>query len=45
MTNRYVHLAAQQLAAIQERASPMNRIEVRPMKVPKGRRTMMVGPP
>jgi site-specific recombinase XerD len=36
-TNRYVHLASDQLATIQERVSPMDRIQVRPMKVPKGR--------
>ena len=37
MTNRYVHLASDQLAAIQERVSPMDKIEVKPMRVPKGR--------
>ena len=37
MTDRYVHLASDQLAAIQERVSPMVRIEVRAMKAMKGR--------
>ena len=37
MTNRYVHLASDQLATIQERVSPMDKIDVRPMRVPKRR--------
>lgn len=37
MTNRYVHLASDQLAAIQERVSPMDKLDVKPMRVPKGR--------
>ena len=37
MTNRYVHLAADPMAAIQERISPMDKIDVRPMKVPRRR--------
>jgi integrase/recombinase XerD len=35
MTNRYAHLASDQLAATQERVAPMDRTDVRPMKVPK----------
>jgi hypothetical protein len=35
MTSRYAHLASDQLAAIQERVSPMDKIEVKPMKVPR----------
>ena len=36
-TDRYLQSASDQLAAIQERVSPMDRIDVRPMKVPKRR--------
>jgi hypothetical protein len=35
MTNRYVHLASDQLVAIQERVSPMDELDVKPMRVPK----------
>ena len=35
MTSRYVHFAAQELAAIQERVAPMDRLDVGPMKVPR----------
>jgi site-specific recombinase XerD len=35
MTNRYVHFAAQELAAIQERVSPMDKLDIKPMRVPK----------
>lgn len=35
MTNRYVHLAADQLAVIQERVAPMDKIDVKPMKAPR----------
>jgi site-specific recombinase XerD len=37
MTNRYVHLASDQLAAIQERVAPMDKIDIKPMRVPKGK--------
>jgi len=30
-----VHFAAQDLAAIQERVSPMDKLDIKPMKVPK----------
>ena len=39
MTNRYVHFAAQELAAIQERVAPMDKLDIRPMKVPQGNLT------
>ena len=32
-----VHLASDQLAAIQERVSPMDKIDIKPMRAPKGR--------
>jgi hypothetical protein len=35
MTNRYVHFAAQELAAIQERVAPMDKLDIKPMRVPK----------
>jgi hypothetical protein len=34
-TSRYVHLAAEPAATIEQRVAPMGKIEVRPMKVPK----------
>ena len=37
MTNRYVHFAAQEMAAIQERVAPMDRLDIKPMRAPKGR--------
>jgi integrase/recombinase XerD len=37
MTDRYIHLASDQAAIIQERAAPMVRLDVKPMRVPKGR--------
>ena len=37
MTNRYVHLAGRELAAIQERVAPMDRLDIKPMRVPKER--------
>jgi hypothetical protein len=44
MTSRYVHLAAEQAAIIQERVAPMpegaglavDKIDIKPMWVPKG---------
>ncbi len=35
MTNRYVHFASSQLAAIQERVAPMGKLEIKPMRVPR----------
>jgi site-specific recombinase XerD len=35
MTNRYVHLAADQLAVIQERVAPMDKIDIKPMREPR----------
>ena len=35
MTNPYVHFAAQQLAPIQERVAPMDKLDIRPMRVPR----------
>jgi hypothetical protein len=35
MTNRYVYFAAQELAVIQERVSPMDKLDIKPRKVPK----------
>ena len=35
MTNRYVHPASDQLATIQERVSPIDNIDVRPLKPPE----------
>jgi len=35
MTNRYVHLASEQMAAIQERVAPMDKLDIKPMGVPK----------
>ena len=37
MTNRYVHFASAQLAAIQERVAPMHKLESKPMRVPRRR--------
>jgi site-specific recombinase XerD len=37
MTNRYAHLASDQLAVIQERVAPMDKIDIKPMRVPKAR--------
>jgi hypothetical protein len=38
MTYRYVHFAFNKMAAIQEGVSPMDKLEVKPMRVPKSRR-------
>jgi hypothetical protein len=35
MTNRYVHFASDQLAAIQDRVAPMDKLDLKPMKVPR----------
>jgi integrase/recombinase XerC/integrase/recombinase XerD len=35
MTNRYVHFASAQLAAIQERVAPMDKMEIKLMRVPR----------
>jgi len=35
MTNRYVHFAATQLAAIQERVAPMDKLDIRPLRAPR----------
>ncbi len=35
MTNRCVHFASAQLAAIQGRVAPMDKLEIRPMRVPR----------
>jgi hypothetical protein len=35
MMNRYVHFAANEMAAIQERVSPMDKVDVKTMRVPK----------
>ena len=35
MTNLYVHLASDQLVAIQERVSPMDKLDIKAMKVPE----------
>ncbi len=35
MTNRYVHFASAQLAAIQERVSPMDKLEIKAMRRPR----------
>ncbi len=37
MTSRYVHLAAEQAATIEQRVAPMDKIDIKPMRVPKGR--------
>jgi integrase/recombinase XerC/integrase/recombinase XerD len=37
MTNRSVHFAAQELAAIQERVAPMDKLDVKPMWVPRSK--------
>ncbi len=35
MTNRYVRFASAQLAAIQERVAPMDKLEIKAMRRPK----------
>ena len=35
LTDRYVHLASDQAAIIQERVPPMDRLDIKPMKTPK----------
>jgi integrase/recombinase XerC/integrase/recombinase XerD len=35
MTNRYIHFASAELAAIQERVAPMDKLEIKPMRVPR----------
>ncbi len=35
MTNRYIHFASAELAAIQERVAPMDKMEIKPMRVPR----------
>jgi hypothetical protein len=35
MTNRYIHFASAELAAIQERVAPMDRLEIKPMRAPR----------
>jgi hypothetical protein len=35
MSNRYVHFASAELAAIQERVVPMGNFEIKPMRVPR----------
>jgi hypothetical protein len=37
MTDRYVHIASDQAAIIQERVAPMDKLDVKPMRAPKGR--------
>lgn len=34
-TNRYDHFASAELAAIQERAAPMDKLVIKPMRVPR----------
>jgi hypothetical protein len=33
MTNRYIHFASAELAAIQERVAPIDKVEIEPMRV------------
>ena len=35
ITNRYVHFASAQLAAIFERVAPMDKLEIKAMRVPR----------
>jgi hypothetical protein len=35
LTNRYIHFASAELAAIQERVAPMDKLEIKPMRVPR----------
>jgi hypothetical protein len=37
MTTQYVHLATQHLAVINERVAPLDKLNLKPMKVPKAR--------
>jgi hypothetical protein len=37
MTNRYIHFASAELAAIQERVAPMDKLEIKPMRAPRRR--------
>jgi site-specific recombinase XerD len=37
MTDRYVHLASDQAAIIQERVAPMDKLDVKPMRVPRSK--------
>jgi hypothetical protein len=37
MTKRCVHLASDQLAAIRQRVSPVDKLDVKPMRVPKSK--------
>jgi hypothetical protein len=37
MTNRYVHLASDQMAVMRERVAAMDKLDVKPMRVPKSR--------
>jgi hypothetical protein len=37
MTDRYGHLASDQAAIIQERVARMDKLDVKPMRVPKAR--------
>ena len=37
MTSRYVHLASDQAAAIEQRVAPVDKIDIKPMRVPKTR--------
>ncbi len=37
MCTRYVHIASDQAAIIQERVAPMDKLDVKPMRVPKSR--------
>jgi hypothetical protein len=35
MTNRYIRFASAELAEIQERVAPMDKLEIKPMRVPR----------
>jgi hypothetical protein len=35
VSNRYVHFASAELAAIQERVAPMDKLEIKLMRVPR----------
>ena len=37
LTGRYVHLALDQAATIEQRLAPMDKIDIKPMRVPKSR--------
>jgi hypothetical protein len=35
MTNRYIHFVSAEPAAIQERVAPMDKLDIKPMRVPR----------